>query len=167
MTVRATAILLRSIAARSSWRSPVIAVKQASDITSAAVRVNNKGLHQSQQPSLTMLSFQARAFFMFQWIRLSFIHKTHASSSLFSNCLRKNLRAFISHNSVGFRWIFHFLLCKLWQIVNFDGLSFLTALVLFKHQTIWTILTKILISLLWHALWEYRVCWRHCCSLWK
>ena len=44
MTVRATAILLRSIAAESSWRSPVIAVKQASDITSAAVRVNNKGL---------------------------------------------------------------------------------------------------------------------------
>ena len=38
----------------------------------------------------------------------------------------------MSHNSVGFRWIFHFSLCKLLQIVNFDGVSFLTALVLFN-----------------------------------
>ena len=40
----------------------------------------------------------------------------------------------MSHNSVGFRWIFHFLLCKLLQIVNFDGLSFLTALVLLNQS---------------------------------
>ena len=37
--VRATAIMLRSIAASSSWRSSVIAVKQASGTTSAALRV--------------------------------------------------------------------------------------------------------------------------------
>ena len=37
--VRATAITLRSIAASSSWRSSVIAVKQASGTTSAALRV--------------------------------------------------------------------------------------------------------------------------------
>ena len=33
--------MLRSIAASSSWRSPVIAVKQASEITLATLRVNN------------------------------------------------------------------------------------------------------------------------------
>ena len=37
--VRATAIMLRSIAASSSWRSLVIAVKQAKGTTSAALRV--------------------------------------------------------------------------------------------------------------------------------
>ena len=37
--VRANMIMLRSIAARSSWRSPVIAVKQASETTSATLRV--------------------------------------------------------------------------------------------------------------------------------
>ena len=39
--VRATAIMLRSIAPGLSLRSPVIAMKQASEITSAAHRVNN------------------------------------------------------------------------------------------------------------------------------
>ena len=38
---RATAIMLRSIAARPSWRSPVIVVKKATEITSPALRVNN------------------------------------------------------------------------------------------------------------------------------
>ena len=38
---RTTALMLRSIAAGLSLRSPVIAVKQASEITSAALRVNN------------------------------------------------------------------------------------------------------------------------------
>ena len=36
--VRANTIMLRSIAARSSWQSPVIPVKQASETTSAALR---------------------------------------------------------------------------------------------------------------------------------
>ena len=39
--VLATAIMLRSIAANSSRRSPVMAVKQASEITSSALRENN------------------------------------------------------------------------------------------------------------------------------
>ena len=39
--LRAIAIMLRSIAASLSWRSPIIAVKQASDITLAPLRVNN------------------------------------------------------------------------------------------------------------------------------
>ena len=42
--VRATAITLKSIAASSPWRSSVIAVKQASGTTSAALRVKNKSL---------------------------------------------------------------------------------------------------------------------------
>ena len=46
----------------------------------------------------------------------------------------QNLRPFMSHNPVRFRSIFHFLLCKLMQIVNFDGLSFLTALVLLNQS---------------------------------
>ena len=37
--IRATAIMLSSIAASSSWRSSVIAVKQASGTTSGALRV--------------------------------------------------------------------------------------------------------------------------------
>ena len=48
--VRATAIVLRSVAASSSWRSPVIAVEQASEIASAALRVNNS--------ELTLISFR-------------------------------------------------------------------------------------------------------------
>ena len=49
--------------------------------------------HQSQQLSLTALS--SRVIFMFLRIsRLSFIHKTHALSSLFSNCHEKKLAGF-------------------------------------------------------------------------
>ena len=122
-SVRATAILLRFIAARLSWRSPVIAHRSEASLryyigrpSSEQPRACSNTLSDaltgrprwSQQPSFTMLSFRARAIFMFQWIRLSFIHKTHASSSLFSNCLSKNLRPFMSHNSVGFCWIFYF-----------------------------------------------------------
>ena len=42
--VRATAIMLRSNAASSSWRSPVIAMKHASVIASAARRVKKENL---------------------------------------------------------------------------------------------------------------------------
>ena len=38
----------------------------------------------SRQPSFTALS--SREIFIFLWIRLSFIHKTHALSSFFSSC---------------------------------------------------------------------------------
>ena len=43
-SVRATVIMLRSNAASSSRRSPVMVVKQASEMTSAALRVNNQEL---------------------------------------------------------------------------------------------------------------------------
>ena len=42
--VRATAIKLKSVVSSSSWRSLVIAVKQASEITSAILHVNKKEL---------------------------------------------------------------------------------------------------------------------------
>ena len=60
-----------------------------------------------------MLSSQA--IFMFLWIRLSFIHKTYALSSLFSNCPVKKL--------VEPCWF-----------MNFDGLTFLTASDLFNQS---------------------------------
>ena len=40
--VRATANVLRSIPASLSWRSPVIAVKEAAELTSADLRVNSR-----------------------------------------------------------------------------------------------------------------------------
>ena len=39
--VRATAIMLRSIAASSSWRTPVIAENEASEVISGALPVSN------------------------------------------------------------------------------------------------------------------------------
>ena len=81
-------IMLRSIAARSSWRSPVIAVKQASE-TDILSDVLSEKPHQSLQPRFAALS--SRAIFMFRWIRLSFIYKTHALNTLFSACHVKKL----------------------------------------------------------------------------
>ena len=45
--------------------------------------------------------------FMLLWVRPSFIHKTHALNSVFSNYLVKKFR-FIIHNSAGFYQTFHF-----------------------------------------------------------
>ena len=122
---------------------------------------------------------------MFLWIRLSFIHKTHSLSSLFSNCHVKRVNP-KPDSTEHFTFRFYILetkklqakvlkstyqtvsVCKLLQIVNFDGFTFLTALVLFNHnQIIWTILTRILIGLLSRAFWEHGACWRYRCSLWK
>ena len=101
--VRATAIMLRSIAASSSWWSQVIAVKQASEITSAALRVNKRLLwcpfrcYEWRAGSFTAAEFTALSswvIFMFLWIRLSFIHKTQALGTLFCNCHVKILVCF-------------------------------------------------------------------------
>ena len=109
--VRATAIMLRSIAASSSWRTPVIAENEASEVISGASSEQLRACsdilshtlsgrpHQSQQPNFKALS--SRAIFIFLCIRLSFLHKTQALSSLFSNCHVKNLRVFMSHNLAG------------------------------------------------------------------
>ena len=70
-------IMLKSIAARLSWRSLVITVKQASETTSVALRVKKIRAHsdilsdalsgesiQSLQPSFAVLS--SRAIFVFR-----------------------------------------------------------------------------------------------------
>ena len=160
--VRATAITLRSTAVSSSsdlrssqWRKPQVLhqplfewkIKACSDILSHALSARP---HQSLQPSVTALS--SRAIFMFRWIRLSFIHKTLALNCLFSTCHVKELACFYEpqfgrvslnislsdsvletkrlHAEVLNYSSFFFLL----QNVNFDGLTFLTALVLYSQS---------------------------------
>ena len=121
--VRATAIMLRSIAASSPWWSPVIVVKRASDTASAVLRVKKRASsdilpdalsgrpHQSLQLSFKTLS--TKAIFMFRWIRRSFIHKTLALKSLFFYSLcDKDLRVFMSHNLAEYYWTFCFQILK-------------------------------------------------------
>ena len=113
--VRATAIMLRSIAASSSSPSPVIAQKKVSEITSTALRVNKE---------LALISFPMR------WVEghishsrlvLRRCHPQQPSCSrefgcpLFIKRLEqfvfvtwKPLLVFMSHNSTGFHWTFHF-----------------------------------------------------------
>ena len=122
-------------------------IRACSDILSDALSGRP---HQSLQPSVTALS--SRAIFMFRWIRLSFIHKTLALKCLFSTCHVKELACFYEpqfgrvslnislsdsvletkrlHAEVLNYSSFFFLL----QNVNFDGLTFLTALVLYSQS---------------------------------
>ena len=90
-------IMLKSIAACSSWWSLVITVKQASEITSACSDILSDALsgksHQSLQLRFAALS--SRAIFMFLWIRLSFIQKTLALHSLFSTLLYEKTCMFL------------------------------------------------------------------------
>ena len=104
--------------------------------------------------SVTALS--SRAIFMFRWIRLSFIHKTLALNCLFSTCHVKKLACFyepqfcrVSLNislsdsvletkklqaEVLNSTCRNIQVFKLLQNVNFDGLTFLTALVLYSQS---------------------------------
>ena len=61
--------------------------EEASEITSAALRVNNLELASFTAPS-------SRAILMFLWIRLSFTHKAQALNSLFPNCHVQKLACF-------------------------------------------------------------------------
>ena len=153
-------------------------IRACSDILSDALSGKS---HQSLQPSFAPLS--SRAIFMFRWIRLSFIQKTLALHSLFSTLSYEKTCVFLwavffiflffiqlkftehftsrfytrdietSGKSVKFN-LPNYLVCKLSQIVNFDG--FLTLMVWHfwqllsctANQIIWTILTGILIGLL-------------------
>ena len=113
--VWATAIMLRSIAASSSSRSPAIAQKKVSEITSTALRVNKE---------LALISFPMR------WVEghishsrlvLRRCHPQQPSCSREFGCLLfikrleqfvfvtwKPLLVFMSHNSTGFHWTFYF-----------------------------------------------------------
>ena len=131
--------------------------------------------HQSQQPNFTALS--SRAIYMFLWIRLSFIYKTHAFSSLsfYFSCIKTcgffckpqcgRILLKISLSYIGLRLkkkkakvlnstCRTISVCEPLHIVNFDGLSTLMVWHFWQlwsystNQIIWTILTKILIGLL-------------------
>ena len=113
--VRATAIMLRSIAASSSSPSPVIAQKKVSEITSTALRVNKE---------LALISFAMR------WVEGHISHsrlvlrRCHPQQPLCSRefgcrlfikrldqfvfVTWKPLLVFMSHNSTGFHWTFYF-----------------------------------------------------------
>ena len=117
--VCANTIMLKSIAARLSWRSPVIIVKQASVTTSAALRVKNK-------------SFLWYPFRCVEWkvtwvtaaefcravipsdlhvpVNSAVVHSkyTRLEQFVFYLVMWKNSRVFMSHNSAEVHWTFHF-----------------------------------------------------------
>ena len=117
-------------------RPPSEQLRASSDILSDSLSGRP---HQSQRTSFTALSY--RPIFMFLWIRLSFIHITHASSSLFVMWKNKHVfwakirPDFTEHFTCRFCiktetlrenvlnsacWTIS--VCELLQIVNFDGL---------------------------------------------
>ena len=141
---RATTILGHHVDLQSSqWRA-------CSDILYDAL---SGGRHQSLKPSFK--DAFTTAIFMFLSIWPSFI-SIHSMISLFSNFhIEKTLRVFMSQNSNRFPWKFQFYIlyydlkkrskilnqtCRtfsireLFQIVKFDGLTFLTAVVLFNQS---------------------------------
>ena len=121
-------------------------IRARSDILSDALSGRP---HQSLQPSVTALS--SRAIFMFRWIRLSFIHKTLALNCLFSTCHVKELACFyepqfgrvslnisLSDSVLEIKIlqaeVLNYSSFLLLQNENFDGLTFLTALVLYSQS---------------------------------
>ena len=121
-------------------------IRACSDILSDALSGRP---HQSLQPSVTALS--SRAIFKFRWIRLSFIHKTLALNCLFSTCHVKELACFyepqfgrvslnisLSDSVLEIKIlqaeVLNYSSFLLLQNENFDGLTFLTALVLYSQS---------------------------------
>ena len=110
--VRATAITLR-------WRSSVIAVKQASGTTSAALRVKKLELapisfpmrwvegHISHCSRVLRRCHSERSSCSGEFGCRSFI-KPFPWTVCFLLVMWKNLRVFMSHNSAEFHWTFHF-----------------------------------------------------------
>ena len=105
--------------------------------------------YETQQPSFTVLL--SRAIFMWSWIRLS-LSIQHTSWALwFPICHVKELACFyepkFSRKTSG-------------KIVKLDlpSVRLVQPIRLFKPD-------RILICLLECALWVYRACWRHWCSL--
>ena len=141
-------------------------IRACSDILSD--RLSGRPHQQSQRPCFTALS--SRASFMFQWIRLSFIHKTQALSSLFFQLSWKKIwLVFMSHYSAEFHGTFRFQIlykklrklyakelnssCRtVFQFVNYSSLWTLTVWIFWQlqfhstNQIIWTILTRIWIA---------------------
>ena len=112
-------IMLKSIAARPSWRSPVITVKQASEATSAALRVKKKSLlwYSFQCVEWKVTSVIAAEFCgavipsnLRVPVNLAVVHSknTRLEQFVFHLVTWKNSRVFMSHNSAEVYWIFHF-----------------------------------------------------------
>ena len=145
-------------------------IRACSDILSDALSGRP---HQSLQPSVTALS--SRAIFKFRWIRLSFIHKTLALNCLFSTCHVKELACFyepqfgrvslnisLSDSVLEIKIlqaeVLNYSSFLLLQNENFDGLTFLTALVLYSQSdsnrdSDWLIVARFVRG--------------HCCPLWE
>ena len=150
--------MLRSITATSSWRSPVLVVKQASEITSAALLsetmhcVEGHISHSSwilrrchPEESLCSCEFNRGSFLKHAPFKLfvfylscektrvllwASIRPDFTKHFTFRFCLRlKKLQA----KEINSTWR-TLSVCKLLQIVNFDGLTFLTALVSFNQS---------------------------------
>ena len=108
-------IMLKSIAARSSWRSPVITVKQASETTSAALRVK-KACSDILSDALSRKSHQSLQFFgavipsdLHVPVNSAVVHSknTRLAQFVFYIVICKNSRVFMSHNSAEFHCTFH------------------------------------------------------------
>ena len=117
--VRATAIMLRSIAASSSWRSSVIAVKQATGTTSTTLRVEKLEFalisfpmrwmegHISQCSRVLRCCHSERSSCRSEFGCRSFVE--HSPWTVcFLLVMWNNLRDFVSHNLAEFHWTFHF-----------------------------------------------------------
>ena len=153
--------MLRSITATSSWRSPVLVVKQASEITSVALLSETMHCvegHISHSSWILRRCHPEESLCSCEFNRGSFLK--HApfklKSCLFSTCHVKKLECCyelqfgrISLNISLLDSVFEtkklqakeinstwrtLSVCKLLQIVNFDGLTFLTALVSFNQS---------------------------------
>ena len=149
--VRATSIMQGSIAASSSSRSSDIAVKKASELHRPPFEWTSKRLlwYPFRCDEWKATSVTAEEYYSTVTAsnpefgcRSCLTHKPCAVC--FLCVMGKNLRVFMSHNSAGFHWTFHFQIlylklqqlqanvlistcrtlsiCELLQIVTFDGL---------------------------------------------
>ena len=117
--VRANIIMLKSIAARSSWRSPVIAVKQAQKLHRPPFEWKNKSLLwypfrcvEWKVTSVTATEFCGAAIpsDLHVPVNSAVVHSknTRPEQFVFYLVMWKNSRVFMSHNSAEVYWTFHF-----------------------------------------------------------
>ena len=122
-------IMLKLIAAPSSRRCPAITVKQASETTSAALRVKNKSLLwypfrcvEWKVTSVTAAEFCGAVIpsDLHVPVNSAVVHSknTRLEQFVFYLVMWKNSRVFMSHNSAEVHWTFHFELLH-WRLKNF------------------------------------------------
>ena len=122
-------IMLKLIAAPSSRRCPAITVKQASETTSAALRVKNKSLLwypfrcvEWKVTSVTAAEFCGAVIpsDLHVPVNSAVVHSknTRLEQFVFYLVMWKSSRVFMSHNSAEVHWTFHFELLH-WRLKNF------------------------------------------------